>query len=742
MRLPLILLLSGCAEHKLHSDSGDSAQLQRCPTTFAYETRANPDGVRLAGPFTEWASDEIELIETLNGLWHVEVWLPPGAYPYKFIEYTDWTHDGAELWTCDPLNTLIHCEQPDPSNSWFQDCTPGADDCNSMVVVPDCTRPSLAVDSVRIDRETGTLAVAFNITPSVFGGAVQDIAITLDTAPIAGRWDGQLFHVEQTSLSSQKHTVRAVATDTDGNQSEVVVVPVWMDDWSWEQAVLYHALIDRVANGDSSNDATVGSSHAITDFAGGDLAGLTAALPYLDSLGVNAIWISNPQPAPANAWPGDCGASFSGFHGFWPVSWDGVDSRLGTEAEWRSFIAAAHGRNMRVVMDWVGNQVHVDHPLFSTWPEDAFNPIAVCSETDRHGVSNWDSQPESCWFAPYLPDLNHTDPDVLAADIESAVRWAVDYDLDGLRVDAAKHMPHAVSWNLNHEIAKTLEHRDAGSDFDFYLVGETFDGQDRINAYIGDAQLDGQFDFPLFWALRDTFIYGNTSLSELVQMGSNMAERYPGGRMSTFLGNLDVGRFTTSGAEGSEDVCPEGALRQASATSDSNVLDRLNLAWTFLFSQPGIPLIYYGDELGLPGYGDPDNRQPLWWHADIMGREVSDVQASIAPGPAWVLGTVAALAQARAAHPALSVGETTEWWAEPAEWPTLYAYSRTTEDDAVLVILSLWTDTATITNQLSFAGLPQGAVYEDLLTSETFVADGDSLTVTVPPMHARVLVPR
>ncbi len=118
------------------------------------------------------------------------------------------------------------------------------------------------------------------------------------------------------------------------------------------------------------------------------------------------------------------------------------------------------------------------------------------------------------------------------------------------------------------------------------------------------------------------------------------------------------------------------------------------------------------------------------------------MQTQLPGGPAWVLGTVAALAQARADHPALATGQTTEWWAEPSDWPTLYAYARTQGDDAALVILSRWTDEATITNGLSYAGLPTDAVYEDVLTGETFEAQGDSLTVTVPAMHARVLIPQ
>jgi len=499
-------------------------------------------------------------------------------------------------------------------------------------------------------------------------------------------------------------------------------------------------MIDRVANGRARLDATEGTSHEITDYMGGDLAGLEASLPYLDDLGVNTLWLSNPQAGPAGAWEGDCGATYAGYHGFWPADWDQVDPHLGSAADLTSLIDAAHARGMRVILDWVGNHVHQDHPILQVWPENAVHDLDVCKEVGPDGQLNWDRIPESCWFAPYLPDLDQTDPDVLTSSIDTAIAWAEKYALDGLRVDAAKHMPHSVSWNLQSKVADHLEHR--GTGFDFILVGETFDGADAINAFIGPDQLDGQFDFPLYWQLREAFITDTASLRDVVWTASNTAERYPGGRMSTFLGNLDVGRFITTAAEATDDVCPDGALRQASAPTSDAPYQRLLMAWTFLLSQPGMPLIYYGDELGLAGYGDPDNRQPLWWSADLTAGDVERVASDLESGPAMVLRGVKALTAARAAEPALATGQTIEWWAAPEDHPSLYAYARTDGTSGALVLLSRWSEAATITNSLSFADLPADVAYEDVLTGEIFEADGDSLTVSMPAMSARLLLPR
>ncbi len=736
-----MLLLLGCGDKSAPApvDSGTAPEATSCPTTFSYRTDGDPDEVRLAGSFNDWSPEATPMTEAVAGMWAVTVALDPGRYTYKFVEFTEWSHGGAELWACDANNPLIHCEEGTAADlDWSQDCSAGGSSCNSLIVVEACGPPRIELVEVQTTAATGTVDIRFQAW-----AAVDDEEIIQTSARVGHRslepttLDG-MFHVELAGLSAGPHSIELWALDS-ALQETTLTVPIDLDEWSWDRAVLYHAMIDRVANGAAGNDSLEGTTHPITDYAGGDLKGLEAALPYLDDLGVNTLWLSNPQAGPTGAWPGDCGATYAGYHGFWPADWDRIDPHLGHEDALRSLIDAAHDRGMRVIIDWVGNHVHQDHPVLDEWPAEAIHEEAICSEVGPDGRLNWDRIPESCWFAPYLPDLDQTDPAVLQQSIDKALAWARDYGLDGLRVDAAKHMPHSVSWNLQSQVQTQLEHR--GTDFDFYLVGETFDGADAINAFIGPDQLDGQFDFPLYWQLRDAFIYDSASLRDVVQTATASAERYPGGRMSTFLGNLDVGRFSTTAAEWTDDVCPEGALRQASFPTESEPYDRLLMAWTFLFSQPGIPLIYYGDELGLPGYGDPDNRQPLWWAADVKNSDVETVAAALPEGPARVLRGVSALARARREHPALATGQTTEWWAAPEDHPTLYAYARTQGEDTALVILSRWSDETTITNSLSFAGLPGGVTYVDALSGESFDADGDSLTLTMPPMSARLLLP-
>ena len=149
------------------------------------------------------------------------------------------------------------------------------------------------------------------------------------------------------------------------------------------------------------------------------------------------------------------------------------------------------------------------------------------------------------------------------------------------------------------------------------------------------------------------------------------------------------------------------------------------MGWTWLFTHDGLPLVYYGDEIGLPGHGDPDNRQMMRFDSELSSWEAD------------VLDHVTALGQARLDHPQLAVGDGPVWWEEADLW----AWARTSEHGSALVAVNRsWTD-RTLSNGLSWAGLAQGT-YEDVLTGATYTSSGDNLSFTVPAMGSVVLVER
>lgn len=737
------------------ADSGE-APAPDCPVTFTWTSTADPapDEVVVAGSFNGWDTTAHPLEPDGAGGWSGTLMLPPGPHAYKIVERSLWTADAFESWACDPAAPYIQCDEG-YKEPWVTDfahtCGSGTSSaCNSMIVVPDCRLPTLTVQSLAVDRAGGAATVQVQAAAGARGGGLERVVATLDGAPVEASLgaDGGV-RVELRGLAVGRHTLRAVAVAEDGAESEELYVPFWTDaggDAAWSDGPMYFAFVDRFANGDPANDAPTGASLPAGEYLGGDFAGLTARLDLLAAMGVRTLWISNPQDNAEGAWAGDCGHTYSAYHAYWPSARRDIEARFGDDAALRALVDGAHARGMRVIMDWVGNHLHETHPWAAEHGGEWFHPPAICKD-NVDGWSNWDRIPESCWFAPYLPDIDYAQLDPLHLMVDDALWWVKTYGLDGLRVDAVKHMPHSVAWNLEARVRAEVEHRAAGGDEQFWTVGETFDGHARIAEYLhaGDTRLglDAQFDFPLYYAVSSVFAQRTGHFGDLEAALAASEAAYGGVLMSSFLGNHDVSRFVTRAAEGDFGACDPstGVVAEAAAPEADFPYERLRLAFAFLFTQRDVPLVYTGDEIGQPGYGDPDNRQPWFW--DTGGAlTLDDALAALPANRAAVLREVAALGQARRAHPALWRATPVEWWRAPADRPSLWATARVdaaTGDEAI-VILNLDDTEHTLENGLAYAGLSSGGTFVDVLDGSTFTASGDRLSVRVPPRRARVLV--
>ncbi len=599
-----------------------------CPVRFTYTASGSPSDVWLAGSFNDWQVGDLRLTEVRDGVWETVLYLPPGAYPYKVVEESA---SFGQQWSCNNDEPLRQC---DAGAAYDPVCTPDDGNCNSLKVVPDCTLPTLEVTEVQaVDASEGasdgSMSVTFSFAPGVDGDGLGELAVTLDGDPVEVDWDGaEPLELAFDGLPAGRHVVRAEAADAAGRAAEPVVVPAWLDGRTWDDGVLYFAFVDRFANGDPSNDAPAGAEQPLADWVGGDWRGLIDRLDYLEALGVTAIWLTAPMDNPDGTWGEECGSSFAGYHGYWPVDGQRLEEHFGDEATFRELIDAAHDRGMRVMVDWVANHVHQDHPWVAEHP-DWFNEERLCDDDDDgDGVLNWDQIPETCWFDPFLPDLDTTRVDPLLAVVDQGVEMVKAWDLDGLRVDAVKHMPHAVVHNLRARIDREVVHADAGGTFDFHAVGETFSGdRDLVGSYVDDAQLDGQFDFNVYWALLSAVGRGESATWRLEATFDASAAAYGDALMSPFLGNHDVERFIAHAA-GEVDslygdgLCPDGTWRSdAEPPADEAPYQRLRMAWAWLMAHPGLPLVYYGDEIGLPGYHDPDNRQPMRFPGELSTYE-------------------------------------------------------------------------------------------------------------------------
>ncbi|MCP4810607.1 MAG: hypothetical protein GY884_35180 [Proteobacteria bacterium] len=671
-----------------------------CTTHFEYSGSAQ--SVYVAGEFNDWDPTATPL-EKDGSSFTGSLDLSEGAYAYKLVV------DGE--WICDANADYFQCDE---GYTWNPSCETGWDSCNSMVVVPDCDVPELVLTSLDIDRaaNSASLEVAFS-------GELGSASVTVDGVEVGT----DLGSIELTGLDDGRHTVRIDASNTDGLEAEQLYIPFWTDDRDWENGLMYYAFVDRFHDGDATLNFDEGTNHWETGYLGGDWRGVIDKLDYLEDLGVTVIWLTAPQDNGEGAWGWQCEANYSGYHGYWPSDAYMVEEHFGDEETLRELIDGAHDRDMRVLTDWVANHVHEDHPYATDHPE-WFNDLLVC-EGDV-----WNTDPETCWFDSFLPDIRYYDKEPLLTMVDDAVWWAKEYELDGYRVDAVKHMPHSVFTNFQSRVKNEIEHSEVGGDEDFYTVGETFSGdRDLIGVYVNDQELDAQFDFTLYWSILGVIGRNEGSLVDLEDTFDASEAHYDGFTMSTFLGNHDVERFIAhaSGEVSSlygDGACPDGPIRGPDTGPEwEEPYLRLKLAWTWLLTHEGLPLVYYGDEVGLPGYHDPDNRQMMRFEGDLSGYEES------------VLWHVRALGQARAEHPALSTGTRTRWWEED----DVFAWTRVEGDSQVIVVVNRSWEERTLTNGVAWAGLSDGT-FEDVLTGDAFTASGDSISVPVPAMGSRVLV--
>ncbi|MEO6771902.1 MAG: alpha-amylase family glycosyl hydrolase [Kofleriaceae bacterium] len=482
----------------------------------------------------------------------------------------------------------------------------------------------------------------------------------------------------------------------------------------WRDGIMYFLLIDRFADGDVSNDTTVPGAEYPGQYQGGDLAGITQKIDagYFTDLGINVIWITSPLDNTHTSFPGSDGHQYSGYHGYWPKDETIIDSHYGTEADLKTMVDHAHARGIQVLLDYVMNHVTTDSPTYLQnpgwfWPNDnGQGGNCVCGQ----GCPVYNTV---CWFDTFLPTFNMLNADARKWSVDNAVMWAKRIGIDGFRLDAVKQVETVWFTDM-----RARANGELAWDQPFYMVGETFDG-DRglIKSYIDPAtKLDGQFDFPLRGQVLATLLHRNGQMSDLVGfLDSNDGYYGSGAVMSTFLGNHDVPRAIEHALDTPLFDPWDGGKSHAWSNqpllpTTSSPFQRLAVAYTLLFTMPGLPMLYYGDEYGMAGAGDPDNRHFMQW-------------ASYTADQTWLHDRLAALAKMRTAHPATRRGTRTTL----SVGTDTFVYKMTTSGDTVFVAINRG-DTAQPAN-----GLPAGT-YDDLLGGAAVTAPA-----TIPPRTALVL---
>lgn len=419
------------------------------------------------------------------------------------------------------------------------------------------------------DTDTQKLEVASaSIDVSSLGGSsAMPIEPELQAVTISATTD--------TTLGTK--TLPITVTDQYGNKFSTTVDVEITDrvkenkkDFDWDEAVVYFMMTDRFFDGNESNNKASGADTYGDNpglYHGGDFAGVTAKLDYLQDLGVNTIWLTpivkNVKGVAVTAEGKEDVPYNAAYHGYWASDFTKLNPTLGTTEEFETMISEAHKRGMRIMVDIV-----VNHAGYGT--ESTFADMLRDKSISEGDIKSWQDG---------LPDFATENADVRAKLVEWQTSWMKDYGVDYFRVDTVKHVD-STTW-------AALKNSTTEANPSFKMIGEYFGaGYASNGSTLGTGQMDADLDFD-FNDQATSFVIGNISSVESFLSSRNAAlnNAYMTGQ---FLSSHDENGFKASLMNGKgypEDKATAAAL----------------VAATLQLTAKGIPVIYYGEEVGLSG---------------------------------------------------------------------------------------------------------------------------------------------
>ena len=450
--------------------------------------------------------------------------------------------------------------------------------------------------------------------------------------------------------------------------------------------ILYSLMIDRFNNGNKENDWKINSPEVLdkVDYQGGDIAGITSKIEegFFTDLGITTIWISPITQNPYDAWGQNVNpdTKFSGYHGYWPIYSTVVDKRFGTDEELRTMLSTAHEGEMNVILDYVANHLHINSPVLQEhpdWTTDLYLPDG------RKNIGQWDGETRlTTWFDEHIPTLDLEREEVCDPMTDSALHWVRNFDFDGYRHDACKHIPLNYWRMLTHKMKSEMPDRS------LWMIGETYGDTELIGSYVKSGMIDSQFDFNLYHNSRDVIADPNQSM-KLIAATVEESERAYGSHhtMGNITGNHDKPRFISLAggdmALGWYDDKAEGWHREVVVGDMDKGHAGLQLLKAIISTVPGVPCVYQGDEYGVPGANDPDNRDMMTFKCenDYQVREFEQTKA---------------LFHARRESMPLNYGDLRTLYVDDEAWVFLRHYMG----DWTIVALNVRTNTKTIEVEL------------------------------------------
>ncbi|OGO16041.1 MAG: hypothetical protein A2Z14_03580 [Chloroflexi bacterium RBG_16_48_8] len=360
-------------------------------------------------------------------------------------------------------------------------------------------------------------------------------------------------------------------------------VPDWVSD-----AIIYQIFPDRFANGDKHNDPaniqSWGSKPTIHGFQGGDLQGVINKFDYLLDLGINALYFNPIFQSTSN-------------HRYNTTDYFKIDPKLGTTDDFRSLLRLAHRNNIRVILDGVFNhcgrgffafQDVLENQEFSAyvhWYHIHHFPLKAYGTGKAQDYEAW-------WGVRSLPKFNTDNPEVRAFLLKVARYW-IEQGADGWRLDVPNEINDDSFWAEFRQVVKSVNK-------EAYLLGEIWDINPR---WVGDEHFDGLMNYPFRDELIRFFIKGSLSAMAFGSNLERLTNAYPQEHNLAHL--LPLSTHDT----------------ERLLTLSGGDKKRVRLMTLIQFFFPGIPNIYYGDEIGMEGDKDPDCRRAFPWEEETWDLE-------------------------------------------------------------------------------------------------------------------------
>ncbi len=377
---------------------------------------------------------------------------------------------------------------------------------------------------------------------------------------------------------------------------DTMTVPDWV-----RTAVCYQIFPERFAMGDTGKDQSYintpwGQIPTPKSYCGGDLIGIREKLSYLVDLGINVLYMTPVFCSPTN-------------HKYEITDYETVDPAFGGNAALKALIGDAHARGIKVMLDGVFNHCSHLHPFFLDAKEKG-------RESAYYDWFFWREDGSYLTFGSVktMPKLNTGNPDVIRYFSRVAVKWMLEYGVDGWRLD--------VSDEISHKFLRAFRDAVLEQNPEAIIIGEDWH---RAVRYLNGDEYDGVMNYGLTKALLDLLAFGTIDTSDFRDRLVRLYHTYSIAaceKMLNLLGSHDTDRFLTR------------------VRGD---VQKLRAALAVMFFYPGIPCVYYGDEIGLMGGYDPDCRRCFDWdekHWDASIRNLVKELAKLKQQPALSRGSL------------------------------------------------------------------------------------------------------